>query len=60
MYPYPPPTVNPSCKLFVGGLASNVTNMDFFQYFSAYGRVVDSVVMIDRETGNSRGFGFVT
>ncbi|KIM31949.1 hypothetical protein M408DRAFT_56971, partial [Serendipita vermifera MAFF 305830] len=28
--------------------------------FSAYGNVLDSIVMRDRETGRSRGFGFVT
>lgn len=29
-------------------------------FFSAYGKVVDATVMADRETGRSKGFGFVT
>jgi RNA recognition motif-containing protein len=57
--PFPPPA-NPNCKLFVGGLAGNVTNHEFYLYFARYGSVIDSVVMIDKETGNSRGFGFIT
>lgn len=30
------------------------------EYFSQFGRVVDSTVMLDRETGRSKGFGFVS
>ena len=30
------------------------------EFFSQYGRVVDSTVMLDRETGRSKGFGFVS
>ena len=29
-------------------------------FFSTFGRVVDATVMVDRETGRSKGFGFVT
>lgn len=29
-------------------------------FFSAYGKVVDATVMLDRESGRSKGFGFVT
>lgn len=47
-------------KLFVGGLPSNVTDLEFRSHFEQYGPVLDSVVMFDRETHNSRGFGFVT
>lgn len=45
-------------KVFVGGLR-NVTREDLSVYFSKYGTLVDSVVMIDRDTGKERGFGFV-
>jgi RNA recognition motif-containing protein len=37
-----------------------VTEDEFRDFFAAYGALVDSVVMFDRETGRSRGFGFVT
>ena len=32
----------------------------FDKYFSKYGKVIDSVIMRDRQTGQPRGFGFVT
>lgn len=47
-------------KIFVGGLAPNVTDADFKEYFGAYGPIVESVVMTDKETSRSRGFGFIT
>ena len=47
-------------KIFVGGLAPEVTEKDLLEYFSKFGPVKDSVVMIDRKTSRSRGFGFVT
>ncbi len=37
-----------------------VTDQDFREYFAKYGSILDSIVMIDRETKCSRGFGFVT
>ncbi|KAJ3113446.1 hypothetical protein HDU96_003386 [Phlyctochytrium bullatum] len=46
-------------KVFVGGLASNVTDKMLEATFGMYGRVVDATVMMDRTTGRSRGFGFV-
>ncbi len=49
-----------SKKLFVGGLSWNTTNSELQQAFEAYGTVVDAKVITDRETGRSRGFGFVT
>uniref|UniRef100_A0A7S3NJV6 RRM domain-containing protein n=1 Tax=Aureoumbra lagunensis TaxID=44058 RepID=A0A7S3NJV6_9STRA len=50
----------PQRKLFVGGLAPTVTEAQFREYFSSFGNVVDAVVMFDRATQRSRGFGFVT
>jgi len=47
-------------KIFVGGLSPKVDNSVLYEHFSTYGEVVDSIVMMDAETGNSRGFGFVT
>jgi RNA-binding protein Musashi len=49
-----------SCKIFVGGLSSEVTEKEFGDYFSKFGNVKDAVVMVDRNTGSSRGFGFIT
>ncbi|KAL5512184.1 hypothetical protein ACEPAG_3469 [Sanghuangporus baumii] len=47
-------------KLFIGGLAGTVTSESMREYFSQYGTVIDSTVMLDRETGRSKGFGFVS
>jgi len=58
-----PPTLDKeqqSRKIFVGGLAPSVSDMDFRVYFEKYGRISDAVVMFDRQTQRSRGFGFIT
>ena len=47
-------------KVFVGGLAWATTEDVLKQYFGSYGNVVDAVIFIDRTTGTSRGFGFVS
>jgi len=47
-------------KLFVGGLSRDTTTEDLQVAFSNFGKVVDAVVISDRATGRSRGFGFVT
>ncbi len=49
-----------SQKLFVGGLSWNTTSADLAKAFEPFGAVVESTVVTDRETGRSRGFGFVT
>lgn len=47
-------------KLFVGGL-SPTTDVDILkEVFGKFGKIVDVVVVSDRETGVSKGFGFVT
>ncbi|XP_078054349.1 DAZ-associated protein 1 isoform X2 [Mustelus asterias] len=46
-------------KLFVGGLDWNTTQETLRDYFSQYGEVVDCVIMKDKMTNQSRGFGFV-
>lgn len=48
-----------SNKIFVGGLPQDVSTDDLRAYFSGYGAVADAVVMVDRRTSRSRGFGFV-
>ncbi|MEO0326677.1 MAG: RNA-binding protein [Myxococcota bacterium] len=47
-------------KLFVGGLSYNTDNAGLRAAFEAHGAVVEAVVVTDRDTGRSRGFGFVT
>ena len=47
-------------KLFVGGLARSIDTKRLKEVFSKHGTIVDAIVMTDKETGNSRGFGFVT
>lgn len=47
-------------RLFVGSLSSATTASDLRNAFAAFGPVADAVVMTERETGASRGFGFVT
>ncbi|ESK92957.1 glycine-rich rna binding protein [Moniliophthora roreri MCA 2997] len=49
-----------SAKVYVGNLSWNTTDDTLRQAFSDYGQVIDSIVMRDRDTGRSRGFGFVT
>ncbi|KAL6992905.1 hypothetical protein U1Q18_011023 [Sarracenia purpurea var. burkii] len=47
-------------KIFVGGLASTVTESDFKNYFDQFGTILDVVVMYDHNTQRPRGFGFIT
>lgn len=47
-------------KLYVGNLAWSITSQSLMDAFSAYGEVTDAFVMMDRATGRSKGFGFVT
>jgi RNA recognition motif-containing protein len=46
-------------KLYVGNLAYSVRDQDLQDAFGAYGLVQSAKVMMDRETGRSKGFGFV-
>ena len=46
-------------KLYVGNLAYTVRDQDLSDAFSQYGSVSSAKVMMDRETGRSKGFGFV-
>lgn len=47
-------------KIYVGNLAWEVDNAKLEQVFNEHGKVVDARVIYDRESGRSRGFGFVT
>ncbi len=48
-----------STKLYVGNLSFRVTSDDLQEYFSGAGSVESANIVQDRETGRSRGFGFV-
>ena len=48
-----------SNKLYVGNLSYSVRDDDLQQEFSAYGQVQSAKVMMERDTGRSKGFGFV-
>ncbi|XXG45630.1 hypothetical protein AAC387_Pa02g0666 [Persea americana] len=47
-------------RCFVGGLAWATDDRSLERAFSAYGEIIESKIISDRETGRSRGFGFVT
>ena len=47
-------------KLFVGNLSFNTTEAQLRDAFSAFGVVAEINLMMDRETGRPRGFGFIT
>ncbi len=47
-------------KIFVGGLAWATTSEGLQAFFETCGRITEAKVITDRETGRSRGFGFVT
>jgi len=49
-----------SKKLFVGSLDWNVTDADLSNAFAPFGNVLEAKVILDRDSGRSRGFGFVT
>jgi len=59
---HPPPapaTSSTTDKVFIGGLAQTTTDEMVRDYFAQYGNLVDCVVMKDRGSQRSRGFGFV-
>ncbi len=58
--PRPRQDISAPVKLFIGSLSWETTTDDLKVAFSNFGKVVDVVVITDRNTGRSRGFGFVT
>lgn len=47
-------------KLYVGNLSYQTSNDSLQDFFTQFGQVSEAVVIEDRQTGRSRGFGFVT
>jgi hypothetical protein len=50
----------PPCRLFVGSLSWDTNDEGLRAAFGELGNVIDAVIVKDRDTGGSRGFGFVT
>ena len=46
--------------IYVGNLAYSISNSDLESAFSKYGQVTKARVVTDRDTGRSKGFGFIT
>ena len=46
-------------KLYVGNLSYNTTEDSLRNYFGGFGTVTSAKIIVDRETGNSKGFGFI-
>lgn len=47
-------------KIFVGGLPYHTTDSSLRKYFEVFGDIDEAVVITDRQTGKSRGYGFVS
>ena len=54
---YPDTTLT---KIFVGGLPYHTTDESLREFFSKFGPIEEAVVINDRSTGKSRGYGFVS
>ena len=47
-------------KIYVGNLPYSINETDLSDLFGEHGAVEEAIIIMDRETGRSRGFGFVT
>ena len=56
---FPPERVNPLMNIFVGNLPFSASESDLRALFSDYGDIDSVAIILDRDTGRSRGFGFV-
>lgn len=60
MHPSPLQKDTTFTKIFVGGLPYHTTDASLRKYFEAFGEIDEAVVITDRQTGKSRGYGFVS
>ena len=49
-----------SKKLFVGNMSWSVSDDQLRELFSKYGEIEEAIIIMDRDSGRSKGFGFVT
>jgi RNA recognition motif-containing protein len=47
-------------KLFIGGIPWSLTNEALKELFAEFGEITEAIIITDRDTGRSKGFGFVT
>lgn len=47
-------------KVFVGGLAWETQSETLHRYFQQFGEILEAVVITDKQTGRSKGYGFVS
>lgn len=48
-----------SIKLYVGGLSYSINEKQLTDMFAEFGKVISATIITNRDTGNSKGFGFV-
>mmetsp|Transcript_40213 Transcript_40213/g.67201 ORF Transcript_40213/g.67201 Transcript_40213/m.67201 type:complete len:198 (-) Transcript_40213:1891-2484(-) len=58
--PNSPGNGNPACQVFVGGISWKADEAALSNFFSSWGKVTSVRLIMDRETGKSKGYGFVT
>ncbi len=46
-------------RIYIGNMPYSITSEDLSEMFGEYGHVQDATVIMDRETGRSKGFGFI-
>lgn len=52
--------MNDSLRIFVGGLGMSTFSNDIKEYFSKWGEITEAVVVIEKKSNISKGFGFIT
>ena len=48
------------CNLFIFHIPNKMTTLDLFNLFKRFGEILSARIMVDKQTGRNRGFGFVS